>query len=116
MGVDRNILERRQHTRYSVGARVSFKWQDAGVLYLGSGLTRDISTSGMFIDSDSVPPEKADVELDVSFPTAPGADTNLRMSVTALVIRVNAATSAGEHRGFAVLNRSYALSDAERKN
>jgi hypothetical protein len=102
----RNILERRQHNRYSVHARVNFKWQEDGILNIGSGLTRDISPNGMFVYSDSVPPEKADIELDISFANA---NTNLHMSATALVIRVEGAASPEGHSGFAVLNRSYAL-------
>lgn len=106
-------MERRQHTRYSVRARVNFKWQDGGILYIGSGLTRDISSNGMFIYSDSAPPEKADIELDISFHSAANADTNLQMSAAALVIRVEGAAEG--HSGFAVLNRSYALHNGEER-
>jgi hypothetical protein len=109
----RNTLERRQHTRYSVQARVNFKWQDGGTLYVGSGVTRDISANGMFIHSDSEPPEKADIELDVSFHSAASLDTNLQMSAAALVIRVESTASREGHSGFAVLNRSYELHNAD---
>jgi hypothetical protein len=106
---ERMTVERRQHTRYSIRVPVNFKWQDEGIIHVGSGLTRDISTSGMFVYSAVIPPEKADIELDISFPSAGNADTNLRMSSTALVLRVDCAANPGELNGFAVLNRSYAL-------
>jgi hypothetical protein len=108
-------LERRLHARYSVQARVNFKWQDGGNLYFGSGLTRDISSNGMFIYSDSAPPEKADIELDISFHSAANKDTNLQMSAAALVIRVEGTASPEGHSGFAVLNRSYALHNADER-
>jgi hypothetical protein len=111
----RNILERRQHIRYSVHARVNFKWQDGGILYVGSGLTRDISSNGMFIYSDSAPPEKADIGLDISFHSAANADTNLQMRAAALVIRLEGAPSPERHSGFAVLNRSYELHNVDER-
>ena len=109
------MLERRQHARFNVRARVNFKWQDEGNLYVGSGFTRDISTNGMFIFSDAVPPAKADMELDISFPPASNAKTNLRMSAMALVIRLEGATKPREPGGFAVLNRSYALHNMDER-
>lgn len=112
---ERNILERRQHTRYDVRARVNFKWQDGGILHVGSGLTRDISSNGMFIYSDSAPPQKADIELDISFHSAANKDSNLQMSAAALVIRVERTASPEGHSGFAVLNRSYALHNVDER-
>ena len=100
-------LERRQHTRYGVRARVNVRWQDEGILYRGSGVTRDISSNGMFIYSESLPLAKADVEVEVSFPS--GGESTLRMRARALVIRVERETDPETHKGFAVLNRSYEL-------
>lgn len=111
LGSERNIVERRQHTRYSVQARVNFKWQDGGILFAGSGRTRDISSNGIFVYSDSAPPEKADIDLDISFHSAANANTNLQMKAAALVIRVEGTESPEGRPGFAVLNRSYRLHD-----
>jgi hypothetical protein len=105
-------LERRGQTRYGVRALAEFIWLDAwGVPQRGHGYTRDISLGGMFIRSDSQPPEKADLEVEVSFSAFAEASTNLRMSVKALVIRVETATPAslGTNRGFAILNKNYRL-------
>ena len=65
--LEEDILERREHTRYGVRALVDFEWVDEGVLRRGQGLTRDISTKGMFIYSITKPPVKADLRVDVSF-------------------------------------------------
>ena len=112
-GKDRDILERRLHTRYSVRAHVHFKWQDGGILKFGSGLTRDISTKGMFIYAYFSPPEKADIALEISFVSAAMSVTKLRMKAAAVVIRVEGAAGPNGHAGFAVLNRTYALHSAD---
>ena len=103
-------LERREQTRYDLRAIVDFEWMDAdGVPHSGRGQTRDISTKGMFIYSDSQPPAKADVQVEVSLRSVAEAVTNLSMKVEALVIRVEPPTSLGIRHGFAVLNRSCKL-------
>jgi len=102
-------LERREQTRYGVRALVDFEWIDKGVPHHGRGLTRDISSKGMFIYSDSEPPAKADLQVEVSFRPPIEAVTNLQLSARSLVVRVESAASRANHRGFAILNRSYKL-------
>jgi hypothetical protein len=92
---------------------VHFKWQDGEIHYIGSGLTRDISSNGMFIYANSVPPEKADIELDVSFHSVANPDSNLQMNAAAVVIRVEGTAGPEGHSGFALLNRSYALHNVD---
>ena len=105
-------MERRAQTRYGVRALAEFMWLDAwGAPQRGRGYTRDISLGGMFIRSESTPPERADLEIEVSFSAFAEASTNLRMSVKAFVIRVETdpETRFGATRGFAVLNGNYRL-------
>jgi hypothetical protein len=104
-------LERREQTRYGVRALVDFEWMDEGVLRRGNGLTRDISTKGMFIHSDIKPPVKADLRVDVIFRDFASTSTNLQMRAKGLVIRVEPASEPGSQQGFAILNRSYELLD-----
>ena len=84
---------------------------DGGVARRGQGITRDISTKGMFIYSDIEPPAKADVLVDVSFRDVASIPTSLQMRAKGLVIRVEPATEPGAQLGFAILNRSYELHD-----
>jgi len=101
--------ERREQIRYGVQALVNFEWTDEGVHRRGQGITRDISPKGMFIYSDTKPPAKADVYVDISF-QGPGFRVgNLQMSARGLVIRVELGTGPGSFGGFAILNRSYDL-------
>jgi len=102
-------LERREHTRYGVRALVDFEWVDDGVTKRGKGLTRDISTKGMFIYSDIRPPAKADLLVDVSFREVSSITTNLQMRAKGLVIRVEPAMDPESQQGFAILNRSFEL-------
>ena len=102
-------MERREHTRYGVRAPVDFEWVDGGVTRRGHGLTRDISTKGMFVYSDIEPPAKADLRVEVSFRNVTSLTTNLQMRAKGLVIRVEPATNAASPKGFAILNRSYEL-------
>jgi PilZ domain len=102
-------LERREQTRYGVRALVDFEWIDKGVPHRGRGLTRDISSKGMFIYSDSEPPAKADLQVEVSFRPPTKELRKLQLSARSLVVRVELAASRDDLRGFAILNRSYKL-------
>jgi PilZ domain-containing protein len=82
---------------------------DEGVVRRGQGHTRDISSKGMFIYSDSEPPAKADLRVEVSLRSIAEANTEVRLSAEALVIRVEAFSGSGANHGFAILNRSYKL-------
>ena len=88
---------------------MDFAWIDNGVLHCGRGTTRDISAKGMFIYSDSEPPTKADLQVEVSFGDVAEAPKDLRLSFDSLVIRVDSAASCDALSGFALLNRSYKL-------
>jgi hypothetical protein len=70
----------------------------------------------MFIRSDIQPPEKTDVQVEVSFSSLGEATSKLRISVKASVIRLESSSSSGfgPKRGFALLNRSYRLHDGSR--
>ena len=104
-------MERREQTRYGVRALVDFEWIDGGVTRRGQGITRDISTKGMFIYSDINPPAKADLLVDVSFRDVSSIPTNLQMRAKGVVIRVEPAAEPESQQGFAILNRSYELRD-----
>jgi PilZ domain len=106
-----DCADRRERTRFSVRAGVTFEWDDAkGAPHCGQGVTRDISSKGLFIFSDYLPPVKVDLRLEVLFGSE-GEGTNLQLEVEALVLRVEPATALGTSSGFAVLNKSHNLAD-----
>jgi hypothetical protein len=63
----------------------------------------------MFIYSDSEPPEKADLQVEVTFGAVTEAPTILQLSARSLVVRVESAVNRDDLRGFAILHRSYKL-------
>ena len=98
--------ERRDQIRYGLRADADFEWSDTeGSPHSGRGFTRDISTKGMFICTDSLPSEKSDVQIEVSFRSISGIATNVSIRAKAMVIRVESAPRFGKPGGFAVLNR-----------
>jgi hypothetical protein len=107
----RNCLEQREHPRFDVRAHVDFEWIEEGILQMGRGVTRDISSKGMFIYSDSIPPTKADLRVKVSFSSVAQTLTKAQLRANSLVVRVEPPSSPGADYGFAILNRSYELHD-----
>ena len=88
-----DCLERRQQIRFGIRAVVDFEWLDGKVVpRKGRGLTRDISLKGLFVYSDSPPPAKADLQVEVFFASITGANTNLQLRTKALVLRGEPAT------------------------
>jgi len=107
-----NCLDRREQTRFDVRASVTFEWRDAqGVHRCGQGVTRDVSSKGLFIFSECLPPAKVDLRLEVLFGSLFGKESNLQLEAEALVLRVEPTAIVGALGGFAVLNKSYNLSD-----
>jgi hypothetical protein len=105
-------MERREQIRFGVHAAVDFEWLDEeGIWQRGRGLTRDISPKGLFIYSDSQPPPRADLQVEVFFASVTGGRTNLQLRARALVLRGEPGKRRGERRGFAVLNRSCKVYD-----
>ena len=103
-------LERREQTRYGLRAPVDFRWTDKdGVLHYGRGLTRDISSKGMFVYADLQPPAKADIQIEVSFSSLTELGSKLRMKARAQVVRVEPRAKGEPYGGFAAFNGSYEL-------
>ena len=72
--------DRRKTTRYEITGMVSFKWQAVdGCLYEGIGLTRDIGKSGVFIESDSIPPVGSPLTLTVTLPSESKSTMTLQL-------------------------------------
>jgi hypothetical protein len=107
-------LERREQLRFQIRAVAKFEWVDGGgVRHWGQGLTRDISAKGLFILTDSRPPTKADLQVEVFFSSIAGADTNLELCVQSVLLRVEWGPNVGVSSGFAVLNRSYKIANQD---
>ena len=94
--------------RYRLAANVVFTWQAVnGSRLVGEGVTRDISSGGIFTSAPTCPPVGAIVQLDVLLPSArQDANRTIRMNTEAKVIRVEH-SSAGE--GFAATTTGFEM-------
>ena len=86
-------------------------WMDKGILHRGQGLARHIGSKGIFIYSDSEPPAKGGVEVEVSFPSPGGRDANIGMRAQSLIIRADPSESCEKQHGSAILDRGYKLQE-----
>ena len=103
-------MERRKQTRYGLRVPVGFRWWDKeGILHEGRGHARDITAKGIFIYSDSRPPDRARVQIQIFFPALSTMRPALQMTAKARVVRVQPPTGHDQRGGFAVVSRSYIL-------
>lgn len=73
-------LPRRGATRYQLRVPVSFWWSSPGAApRSGEGFTRDISISGMWIESDARPVLGAAIEVSVLLPAIEGGEHRMRL-------------------------------------
>jgi hypothetical protein len=81
--------ERRRKRRYQVAMRAYFRWQEPdGTWRKGSGTTQNISSQGVFIVADSVPP-LGDIKLAVAVPPVRrNATGKVRLCGQGVVLRV----------------------------
>jgi hypothetical protein len=92
-------LELRKTNRYALRARACLSWEGTGGLEESEGLTRDISSRGVFISCEAVPPLGAHLELDVYLPSPSGSLSSAQLHGEGTVLRVEQETAAG--KGFA---------------
>jgi hypothetical protein len=100
-------VESRRETRYPLSATVVFFWKDEdGIAQRAEGITRDMSTRGVFIYSAILPASGAPIELDVRL--APGSRTaeTLHIHIRGKVVRFEEHREDPAHSGFAVLGKS----------
>lgn len=109
-------MERRQHRRFDLRVPVQFKWKDRKrVHHLGAGLTRDISTKGIFVYTDSLPPQDTKIQTEFSVPTSSPVEIGVQMTVRARVVRLEPATPGKADGGFAAAGQSFTLRRSKSK-
>jgi PilZ domain len=97
-------VERRRAIRFSLHARVTYRWKDrSGRNQEGVGRTRDISILGAFVVCSSPPPVGAPVGLEIDLSPLEG-DTlkHLRLEAKSKVMRV---ADSDQDSGFAATSR-----------
>lgn len=95
------VHERRVRTRYPIQGPVHFTWlSEAGQRARGVGTTRDISASGAFIESQSVPPRDTAVTVSAGLRSGASDCLQTRLVGEGTVCRPEANEEGG--KGFAV--------------
>lgn len=107
-------VELRAASRYSLSANVVFSWQEErGVRLKGEGITRDMSTKGVFVYSVVLPPERAPITMEVAFPPLREGASPVRIHLHGQVMRVESYPADPVHNGFAVASESTILRGGE---
>jgi hypothetical protein len=99
--------------RYSLSATVLFSWEERGSYAKGDGVTRDMSTNGLFVYSRILPPKDASLRLEVGFPPLRESGVPVRIKVRGRVVRVEKVLTEPGRNGFAVSSESTSLLGGE---
>jgi len=98
-------VELRKYDRYLLGAPAQFDWEDAdGIEHHEQGMTRDISTTGLYLFAQNCPPEGVTVKVQVSLPAFHASRPGWRLETEGRVIRVESSDGSGAGLGFALRN------------
>ena len=83
------IVEARRTNRYDLKAPAHFWWLELnGLTESSDGITKDISSSGVFVLTTMLPPVGARVELDVLLPAIGEDSTSARLHGEGFVVRL----------------------------
>jgi PilZ domain-containing protein len=106
-------MDRRHDPRFNLNVPVRFMWEIRGTEpQSGKGSTRDVSLRGVFVISDTCPPARSSVRLNMMLSSTDG-HADLVMRVRATVVRVESTDDSASLAGFAVATKGYVL---ERNN
>ena len=85
-----SCTEDKRHTiRYSITGAVWFQWQGSdGQWHDAFGVTRNIGKTGVFVESDSIPPVGSPLPLTVILPSESNPNMTLRLGGTGSVRHV----------------------------
>jgi len=102
----RNAIELRKAKRYRLSAPALFMWapQD-GKPKSGQGVTRDINTFGVFIQTDALPPVGARVQMEVVLPKLADTSPGMHLQGEGIVLRCE--NGDATRRGFAASAQFY---------
>jgi len=86
------------------------------VLHGKNGFTRDISLQGIYVYTESLPPNGAEINLVVYFTSLLEADRNVKWVAKAKVIRLELGSVAECYGGFSSVTENFTLFNGEVHN
>ena len=102
-------VQLREAVRYPVMASVVFSWEEYRIHLEGTGVTRDMSTEGVFVYSMVLPPKNAEIDMEVAFRPLREEAQPVRMHVRGRIVRTESNTIDPVYGGFAVSSESTSL-------
>jgi hypothetical protein len=107
-------MERRGANRYPLRLVVTFSWKDeVGVVRGSEGRSRDVNGRGIFVQSDLTPPVGSSVEMNVLLPQLAPPKRAAELYAEGRVVRIDRGVSEPTATGFAAMNHTVVLRDAE---
>jgi hypothetical protein len=107
----------REAFRYPLRLPAIFTWQGENrISHRTEGVTRDVSTKGVFVNAVVTPPEEAAIRIEFDFPPLrEGADL-VRICVDGHVVRVDRDEADPTHSGFAAISDVWSCATAKEKS
>jgi hypothetical protein len=107
-------MERRGATRYPLRLAVTFSWKDdVGGVHGSEGQSRDLNGRGIYVHSDLIPPIGSPVEMNVLLPQVAPSSRPAELHAEGRVVRIEPRTALSKAPGFAAMNHTVTLRDAE---
>ena len=110
-------MKLREAIRYPLRLPAIFTWQGENrISHRTEGVTRDVSTKGVFVNAVVTPPEEAAIRIEFDFPPVrEGADL-VRICVDGRVVRVDKDEADPTHCGFAAISDVRSCTTAKEKS
>jgi hypothetical protein len=84
----RNAIELRKSKRYRLTAPAAFMWAPPnGTAQSGRGVIRDINTFGVYVQTDSMPPIGALLQMEIVLPKLTDSGPGMRLHGEGIVLR-----------------------------
>jgi hypothetical protein len=102
----RNAIELRKAKRYRLSAPALFVWSSHdGKPRSGKGVTRDINTFGVYVQTDSLPSVGSRIQMEIVLPKLADASPGMHLQGEGFVLRCE--YGASPQRGFAASAQFY---------
>ncbi|PYU28248.1 MAG: hypothetical protein DMG32_03235 [Acidobacteria bacterium] len=102
-------MELRSAVRYAISASVVFTWQGPRGPLQGGGVTRDISTAGLYIRTPASPPIAVAVQVEIFLPSIEPEGKPVKILSEGRVIRVEKSSANEAPRGFAAVTEGSSI-------
>jgi hypothetical protein len=111
IGAESRTIELRKASRYRLNAPICFLWAlPNGQVKSGQGVTRDINTSGVYVQANSSPPVGSLVQMDILLPRLANDGLGMHLMGEGIVVRIeprNAKDESLVQGGFAASVQFY---------